>query len=138
MMRASGIFEITSWEEDTYEGSKGGRRLARADVSQRFTGSIQGSGSTQWLMFYADDSTARFVGMQTIDGSLDGRRGSFVVESLGEFDGARASGRWSVVEGSGAGELAGIDGKGSFSAPLGSHARFELDYVLSQGSRLSV
>ena len=35
-----------------------------------------------------------------------------------------------IVEGSGTGELAGITGGGTFTAPLGSEATVELDYAL--------
>jgi Protein of unknown function (DUF3224) len=58
------------------------------------------------------------------------RRGNFVLTSNGSFDGKVAAGEMRVVEGSGSGELEGIAGTGSFSAPLGSEARVELEYSL--------
>ena len=49
---------------------------------------------------------------------------------MGEFDGAEA--RWSatVIRGSGAGDLEDLTGSGSFRAPHGSTAEFELEYDL--------
>ncbi len=127
-MNASGEFEIASWDEDTYRELEGEAKLTRASVTQTFTGDLSGSGEVQWLMCYGPDGTARFVGLQRIEGTIDGRSGSFVVESLGNFDGAKAAGPWSILPGSGAGGLAGIRGEGGFEAPLGSKASYTLDY----------
>jgi hypothetical protein len=58
------------------------------------------------------------------------RKGSFVLETVGEFDGAEA--RWSatVIAGSGTGDLEDLSGSGTFRAPHGSTAEFDLDYDL--------
>ena len=76
------------------------------------------------------DCTARFVGLQHVAGSIGERNGGFVLETVGDFDGGEASGNWTVVSGSGTGELAGMRGQGRFRAPCGPEASFELDYVM--------
>jgi hypothetical protein len=129
-MKARGSFEVTSWNEDTYEELDGGVRLTRASVEQRFTGDIAGEGAVQWLMSYRSDGTAHFVGLQRITGSVGKRTGSFLVETSGEFDGTEATGAWSVVTGSGTAGLEGLRGTGNFRAPHGSNATFELEYEL--------
>jgi len=126
MTTATGAFEIANWDEDVYLGEAEGRRLSRADVTQRFHGGIEGEGRAQWLMAYLDDGTARFVGMQHVEGTLDGRRGSAVFETDGEFDGAQAKGNWRVVEGSGTDGWTGIRGEGGFAAPHGSTATYSI------------
>ena len=73
-------------------------------------------------MVYGQDGTARYVGLQRIEGSLGGKEGSFVVESNGDFDGGEAKGTWVVIAGSGTGDLAGLTGEGTFTAPLGEKA----------------
>ncbi len=127
-MNASGEFEIASWDEDTYQDLEGEAKLTRASVTQTFTGDLDGTGAVQWLMCYGSDGTARFVGLQHIEGTIDGRSGSFVVESPGNFDGVKAAGPWSILPGSGADGLTGIRGEGGFEAPLGSKASYTLDY----------
>jgi hypothetical protein len=124
----NGVFKVVSWNEDAY-----GERLSRAAVTQRFEGDIAGEGSAQWLMAYRPDGTARFVGLQLVDGMLGGRRGTFVLETVGEFDGGVA--RWdaSVVPGSSTGELAELTGAGRFEAPHGSEASYELEVELPAG-----
>jgi hypothetical protein len=131
---AKGSFALSSWDEDAYEEFDEGRKLTRATVGQAFTGDIDGEGGVQWLMSYRTDGTARFVGMQRVTGEVGGRRGSFVMETVGEFDGKVAAADWSVVDGSGTEELAGITGNGRFEAPMGSEATFSLDYDLDAGS----
>ena len=127
---AEGSFTVTSWDEDAYEQLDGGGKLTRASVRQTFAGGIDGDGAVQWLMAYRPDGTAHFVGLQRVTGSIGGRSGSFVLETAGEFDGEAASGPWSIVAGSGSGDLHGIRGTGRFHAPRGPEATFELDYDL--------
>jgi hypothetical protein len=126
-MTLKGEFELASWDESTYREMEGDRKLTRATVEQNLTGPVTGTGSIEYLMCYADDGTARFVGFQHVKGSVEGRDGSFVVVSVGEFDGTTAAGTWSVVPGSGAGGLAGIGGEGRFEATHGPKGQYELD-----------
>jgi hypothetical protein len=124
-----GSFQLKSWNEDAYE-EHDGRRLTRAAVSQQFEGDIAGDGTAEWLMAYQADGRARFVGFQVVDGQVAGRRGTLVLETLGEFDGQAA--RWDakVVPGSSTGELTDATGAGKFEAPHGSTASYELEVTL--------
>ncbi len=79
-------------------------------------------------MAYQHDGTARFVGLQSVEGSLEGRSGSFVIETIGDFDGRLARGSWTIVPGSATEGLAGLQGEGRFEAPKGPMATFLLDY----------
>jgi hypothetical protein len=126
----TGRFKYTSWDEHAYEELPGGRRLTRASVVQDLSGDIDGEGSAEWLMCYRPDKTATFVGLQRLTGTIGERSGSFVVESHGTFDGELARGRWTVVRGSGTDELRDIHGDGSWEAPHGPEATFELHYDL--------
>ena len=128
MAEAQGSFEVASWNEETYQERDGNGKLTRASVTQTFKGDIEGDGAVEWLMAYRPDGTAHFVGLQTVTGSIDARRGSFVLETIGDFDGKIATWKASVVPGSGTGDLEGLVGEGSFGAPHGSKASFELTY----------
>ncbi len=129
MAAINGRFQLTSWDENAYE-EREGRRLTRASVTQHFDGDIAGEGSAQWLMAYQADGTARFVGLQLVDGEVAGRRGTFVLETTGEFDGAVARWEAGVVSGSSTGELTELTGRGRFEAPHGSEASYELELEL--------
>ena len=126
---ANAEFKVESWDENkTVEAETGATALAR--VEQSLTGDIEGEGLAQWLMCYRPDQTADFVGLQRISGRVGEREGSFVLTSNGTFDGKVAAGEMVIVEGSGDGDLAGITGRGSFSAPHGTRATVELDYEI--------
>lgn len=127
-MRAEGTFEIAGWDEDTYTELDDDRKLSQAEVTQNFSGDIEGSGSVRWQMCYRPDGTADWVGMQHVDGRIGDRSGSFVLRTAGTFDGAKAAGEWTVVTGSGTGALETLSGSGRMDAPLGTAATYVLDY----------
>jgi hypothetical protein len=121
--QATGTFKIDAWDEQPYAD-----KLTRAQVKATYSGDIEGQGETEWLMCYREDKTADFVGFQRIVGRIGDRSGSFVFESTGAFDGKQASGPLEIVRGSGTGELAGITGTGTLTAPMGGEPSVSLDY----------
>jgi hypothetical protein len=127
--KVTGELSVTDWNEEPFLERDAGK-LTQARVVQELRGDIEGTTKIIWLLAYRPDETADFVGMQQIDGTLDGRSGSFVVSSTGTFDGERAAAAWTIVSGSGAGALSGISGSGSFDAPHGGQATYELSFEL--------
>lgn len=132
MAEARGIFEVKGWDEKTYEELPNGGKLSEAKVTQKFTGDITGDGSVTWLMAYPTSKTAQFVGVQRIVGSVGGKKGSFLVQTTGAFDGTMARWRAAIIDGSGTDELTGIRGEGTFQAPHGSKAEYRLEYELER------
>src|SRR5437870_2535055 len=130
MASAKGKFEVASWNEETYRELGAEGKLTRASVTQTFSGDIVGEGAVEWLMCYLPDGSARFVGLQHVSGSLGDKTGSFVFESIGDFDGKEARGVWTVVAGSGTGEFEKLRGEGRFVAPHGPNASYEFSYDL--------
>jgi hypothetical protein len=130
MTKAAGTFELASWDENTYEEMEDGAKLTQASVTQKFDGDIVGDGSVQWLMAYRGDGTARFVGLQRVNASIGDRKGSFILETAGDFDGKMATWDAAVVPGSADGDLEGLSGQGKFGAVHGPNASFELEYDL--------
>ena len=130
MPTATGTFEITSAGEDPFHERGGEPKLARAHGTQRFGGDIEGDGIVEWLNCYVPRGTARLIGLQRIDGTIHGRKGSVVIEVLADHDGRESRGTWAIVSGSGAGELTAIAGTGSFEARGGPTVSYRLDYEL--------
>jgi acyl-coenzyme A synthetase/AMP-(fatty) acid ligase len=124
--RAAGTVDVSAWEETTCVEAPGQARLARATSLAVFTGDLDGSGRTEWLLTYPADSPASFVGVQHFDGRLGGRPGSFVLEMRGTYDAAGAHVSWSVVPGSGTHELRGLTGTGGYE-----NADLTLEYQLA-------
>ena len=128
MTKAHGAFEVASWDEKTYGELEGGGKLSLASVKQDFTGDVTGDGAAQWLMCHRADGTAHFVGLQLVRGVVGESKGTFVLETSGDFDGTTATWTASVVPGSGTGELEGLSGRAEFGAPHGNQAAFDFDY----------
>ena len=130
MPHVSAQFAVNDWQEQPYQQVDHGAKLTRASVTRTYTGDIAGDSTAESLMFYASDSEATIVALERVVGALGNRRGSFVVESRSTFDGTEARGSWSVVDGSGTDQLAGLSGNGEFSAKRGPNGTVDLDYTL--------
>jgi hypothetical protein len=127
MTKARGEFTVESGGEDAYEALDDGIRLAHAYGRQTFKGDIDAEGAVHWLMLYRPDSTARFVGLQRLSGTIGKRRGTVVLTAEGEHDGKGSKISLEVAAGSGSGELAGITGSGRLVI-AGRTGTYELDY----------
>lgn len=130
MPTVKGEFENSSWDENNWLELEDGRKLSRANVTQNFDGGLSGKASIEWLMSYQPDGTARVVGFARFEGSLEKHEGSFTIETIADFDGQEATGTWSVVPDSAAGQLSGLRGEGRFQAPLGPKGTYNFDYVI--------
>jgi len=130
MQHATGTFHVSGMKEEPYQELAGDGKLTRASGEQAYQGDIDGTGAVQWLMSYRGDGTAHFVGVWRLTASIDGHSGTFVLESIGEFDGTASSGTLSVLEGLGDGDLRNLRGSGTFRAPGGADARYDLDYEI--------
>lgn len=119
--------ENRSWDEAPYHEA-GGVKLTRATVVQALAGGAEGEMTTEFLMCYAADGTAAYVGLARIDGAIGGRRGSFVAQMDGRYDGNEARSTYTVVPGSGTDGLVGLSGRGEARAPHGSQAFMTLEY----------
>jgi hypothetical protein len=125
---AKGIARTKNWDEKPYEEGAGGSKSTRASVTQTFEGDITGEGAVEYVMYYPNEKSASYVGLQKVTGKIDGKAGSFVLQVSGTYDGTLARGDWFIIPGSGTGELQKLSGRGGFSAPHGSEAAYTLDY----------
>lgn len=124
----TGAFQLTSFDEETYEEIDGGAKLTRARIGQDFTGDLGGHGVAECLMHYREDGTATIVSMQRITGRVGDRSGSFVIQSTGTYDGQQMRSAGSVIPGSGTGDLRGLRGQFTSHAPHGPNGSYTLGY----------
>ncbi len=127
--RATGYIEVQSYVPTPYDSADGAPTLFELVITEVFTGDIVGEGSVRFLQALAADGSASFCGIERVRATIAGKQGSFLLQDTGLLDTAnRVSGTWFVVPGSATGALAGLRGEGSFSAILGQHAAYILDY----------
>jgi Protein of unknown function (DUF3224) len=127
--RATASFEIDSWEEQPYD-EQDGVKLSRTRVVKSFRGEIEGESTAELLMVVAGQDSAAYVGVERVNGRVNGRSGSFVYTHTATAAGGSQAASWPVVADSGTGELAGISGQIRIdNLPDGGHV-FTLDYEL--------
>jgi Protein of unknown function (DUF3224) len=118
-------FEIASWDETPFEGGDDATKLTEALVSKRYDGDINGTSTTKWLLTYASDKSARFVGVEHIMGTIGGKKGSMVLLHDGEYRDGVAEAELRVAFG--ANELADVAGTGKFRADPAGSMTLDLD-----------
>ena len=135
-MRITGDYAPTKWDEHPYQLVGESMKLTKAAVELEFRGDIAGAAFVEYLMFYssfdAEDmhkSTARYVGLMRIVGTVKGRTGSFVLSDNGTFESGVATSKIEIIPHSGTGELTNISGSGTYSADK-SGSTWEMDIDL--------
>jgi hypothetical protein len=128
---AEGTFTVASWEEDTYQELAGKEKLTKARMGFQLSGDMAGDLVSDTLMYYRDDGTAEYTGVQRFAGQIGGRSGTCVMIADGGYDGGEARATWRIIPGSGGGDLAGLEGTGtSVSAGGQPGGTYSLDYKL--------
>ena len=131
-------FEIGSWDETPFEDGDESTRLTEALVTKRYDGDITGTSTTKWLLSYAPDRSALFVGIEHITGTIGGNHGSLVLLHDGAFRDGVASADVRIA--SGTGDLADAGGGGKFRADPAGELTLDLDGLdtaIASSSRVS-
>ncbi len=128
-------FDITEWNENPYGDHTDGPQLARTLVKKLFRGDLDGESEAEVLMCQADKENlsagAGYVASERVEGSLHGRRGSFVMQHGAlAGPGQEPATFGSIVPGSGTGELIGISGSAEIGRTAEGAHTLTLDYDL--------
>jgi hypothetical protein len=118
-------FEIASWDETPFEGGDDATKLTEALVSKRYEGDIKGTSTTKWLLAYAPDKSALFVGVEHITGTIGGKQGGVVLIHDGDYRDGVAAAELRVA--SGTEGLANVAGTGKFRADPAGSMTLDLD-----------
>jgi Protein of unknown function (DUF3224) len=118
-------FEIARWDETPFEDGDEATKLTEALVKKRYEGDIQGTSTTKWLMAYAPDKSALFVGIEHIEGTIGGKHGSIVLIHDGQYREGVAAAELRVA--SGTDGLTKVAGTGKFRADPAGSLTLDLD-----------
>jgi hypothetical protein len=127
---AKARFKIESWDEKPLAEGEDSPRMTRATVVKTLTGEIAGESRVEYLMVYRPDGSASFVGLERVVAEIAGRKGGFVLQRTGTFEDGHAKESYSIVPGSGTGDLKGLEGEGRSSVGHGMEHPFELSWDL--------
>lgn len=102
--------------------------LAEIQLSETFTGDIDGESPVRALQVQRGDKSANLVSVQRFRGKLGGRQGTFVLQGSENVKNGKIQATWFVVPGSGTGDLSGLRGEGGFEGDFGKGSNGTLDY----------
>lgn len=96
--------------DSIYEEPSEGPKLTRITIRKRYRGALEGTGVATVLTAQGEDGQA-YVACERVEGVLDGREGTFVIQHGGVGDAASQRTFGQIVPGSGTGELRGLAGE---------------------------
>ena len=104
--------------------------LARMTIDKTFSGDLEGTSQGQMLSARGDiPNSAGYVAMERVEGTLHGKRGSFVLQHSASMDRGVPTQVITIVPDSGAGELVGISGTLTIVIADGKHS-YDLEYSI--------
>jgi hypothetical protein len=128
--RISGTFEVklAPQAEDKGEGST----LGRMSIDKQFHGDLEANSKGEMLTAMTEvKGSAGYVAIERVSGTLEGRKGSFVLLHRGIMTGGGQDLSITVVPDSGSGELVGLAGKMDVRIADGKHF-YDLEYTLPE------
>jgi len=127
---ARGTFEIqfVHGPEEKIEGVSLGRRSA----DKQYSGDIEGSAKGEMLAALTNVKTsAGYVAFERVIGTLQGRKGTFLLQHAATMTATMRDLSVTVVPDSGTGQLVGLSGKMMIHIVDGKHS-YEFDYTLPE------
>lgn len=129
MSRASGPFEV-SLKPLPMDNDPGSEMLGRMSIDKQYSGDLEGASKGQMLTGgTAIKTSAGYVAIELVTGTLKGRKGSFILQHTGVMNRGAPSLVITVVPDSGTGQLEGIRGTMAIKIEGGKHS-YELNYTL--------
>lgn len=137
MARANATFSAKDWKRRPWDGQASaseveGFRLGRVEMIHTYEGDIQGEGTLQYLFGYNNKGDGSFVALERVTGSINGKSGTFVLQSTGRAENGRLKQTITVVPDSGTDELVGLKGQAVLDCELHmDHYPIVFEYELS-------
>ena len=127
---ATGTFEVKmSPQADEQTGDP---TVGRMSIDKQFHGALEATSKGQMLAVMTDvKDSAGYVAMERVNGTLDGKNGSFALQHSGTMNRGAQELTITVVPDSGTGQLKGLTGKMKINIAGGKHS-YEFDYSLAK------
>lgn len=104
--------------------------ISELSLDKQFHGALEATGKgTMLASGNPANGAGGYVAMEKVTGTLDGRKGSFVLQHSGTMKGGAAEMSVTVVPDSGTDELTGLDGKMTIQIAAGKHS-YDFEYTL--------
>jgi hypothetical protein len=128
-MHATGTFDVKLTPQVSSEATPDPTR-GRMTIDKHFQGALEGASLGEMLTGGNPTAgSAGYVAIERVNGTLDGKRGGFLLQHSATMHGGKYSLTITVIPGSGTGELTGIDGSMTIEIVEGKH-KYTFDYSL--------
>ena len=128
--RAKGIFEVKGAPETEDKGE--GPTLGRFSLDKQYHGDLEAVGKGDMLTASTSvKGSAGYVAMERVSGTLNGRKGTFVMQHIGTMNRGSMQLSVTVVPDSGTDQLAGLTGTMTIVIADGKHS-YEFEYSISE------
>jgi len=126
---ATGTFEVKLWPQASADLPQG--VIGRMSIEKTFHGGIEGTSKGEMLTAGsgAKGSSGGYVALEQFTGTLNGRKGSFVLQHSGTMTRGTPQLLIAVVPDSGTDELVGLTGKLTITIADGKHS-YDFEYTL--------
>lgn len=129
-MTITGTFEVKMNPLEPYAQPRSGAKLGRMSLDKTFHGPLTASSQGEMLTGMSPvQGSAGYVAIEQVEGTLEGKEGSFVLQHFGTMQGESSRLILEVVPDSGTGELTGLSGTMKIRNEAGIH-HYDFDYQL--------
>ncbi|PWN06639.1 DUF3224 domain-containing protein [Rhodohalobacter mucosus] len=131
-MNISGSFTPNLSPLEPYSTGKHGMKLGRMSIDKTFEGDLNAVSKGEMLSAMTPEKgSAGYVAIEQVEGTLSGKKGSFVLQHYGIMTNGDQRLILEVVPGSGTGELEGLAGSMAIIIEDGKHT-YEFEYKLPE------
>ena len=125
---ASGTFEVKLAPQKADNSPAETANLGRMSIDKQFHGDLEGTSQGEMLSYMTEvKGSGVYVAIERVDGTIDGRSGSFVLHHTGIMSRGTPQLSVTVVPDSGTGQLTGIAGTLTIKIENGNHY-YEFEY----------
>lgn len=129
-MHVKGEFTVRLTPLEATLGEVDKKKYGRSRIEKEYKGELKAKGLGEMLTVRTSaPNSAGYVAIERIDGSIQGREGSFVVQHIGVFNRGASSLHIEIVPDSGTGDLVSIAGSMAIRNE-GSRHYYDLEYSL--------
>lgn len=127
---AKGPFDVKLSPQEP-SGPAAAAGIGRMAIDKQFHGDLEATSQGEMVAFMTSIKTsAGYVALEKVTGTLRGRSGSFVLQHSGIATAAAQDLTITVVPDSGSGELAGLSGRMTISIAEGGKHSYDFEYSL--------
>jgi len=131
---ANGPFDV-QLSPQTLSTEAAASGLARMSIDKRFHGTLDATSTGEMLAFRTPtNGSAGYVAMETVQGSLGGRHGSFVLQHSSTMTRGKATQSITVVPDSGTGALTGLAGRMTIDIAADGAHTYRFEFTLPEGA----